>query len=629
MNRYWRKIVKTVSFFSIFLVCFFAFTTLTHGETILTKKQTAEYLDKISAYEMNKVTNPTYGSVGGEWLIMGLSRYESLTKDYLNIYLNNLREEVEKTKGVLSERKYTEYARVVLALTAVGADPQDFSGYNLLRPLGELDHVIKSGLNGVAFSLLAFDSGNYDIPDTKTEYAGAKATREKLIAILFNAQLDDGGWAYAGSKSDVDVTAMVLQALGKYHNQEKVKTAITQGVKYLSSKQNNSGAFSSGGVENCESTAQVLTAMMTLGIDVSDRRFVKNGNTVLDGLLQYYQDGGFRHTKSSFVNQMSTEQAMYGLTAYYRSLTDEKGLYDMKDNTKYREVVKKNNKRKQTKKKKTERNAKKKVTETKKITKEEKKSSTRKNVDNNPKSTEEIAENTKDNLKKNDKTKTESTEKNSKKNKDKTNQYDEDNLETPKASAEEISENTGDKNSNFPGIIFGALALVGAGILFCKKNRLFLLMMTVCVLFSGCGKDTDSASVGKCTILVECSTILEHMDDLDTGLKDHIPKDGTILKKQEVSFEKGDSVYDVLSKELKENNILMEVSFTGKSAYVEGIDNVYEFSCGELSGWMYSVNGEYSQVSCSDYRVKDGDEIQWHYTCDLGEDVKTGRSGEK
>lgn len=627
MNRYWRKIVKTVSFFSILLVCFFAFTTLAQGETILTKKQTAEYLDKISVYEMNKVTNPTYGSVGGEWLIMGLSRYESLTKDYLNIYLNNLREEVEKTKGVLSERKYTEYARVVLALTAVGADPQDFSGYNLLQPLAELDNVIKSGLNGVTFALLAFDSGSYDIPDTKTEYAGAKATREKLISILLNAQLDDGGWAYAGSKSDTDMTAMALQALGKYHNQDKVKTAIAQGVKYLSSKQNNSGAFSSGVTENCESTAQVLTAMMTLGIDVSDRRFVKNGNTVLDGLLQYYKDGGFQHTKSSFVSQMSTEQAMYGLTAYYRSLTDEKGLYDMKDNTKYKEVVKKSSKRRQTKRKKSER--KKKVTEAKEITKEKKKSSTGKRVDKNPESTEKISDNTKVNLKNNEKTKQEGTGRNHKGNKEKTNQYEGNNVETPKESVEEISEKTGDKNSKIWGIIFGALALVGAGILLCKKNRLFLLMMTVCVLFSGCGKDTDSASVGKCIILVECSTILEHMDDLDTGLKGHIPKDGMILKKQEVSFEKGDSVYDVLSKELKKNKILLEVSFTGKSAYVEGIDNIYEFSCGELSGWMYSVNGEYSQVSCSDYQVKDGDEIQWHYTCDLGEDVKTGKSGEK
>ena len=66
----------------------------------------------------------------------------------------------------------------------------------------------------------------------------------------------------------------------------------------------------------------------------------------------------------------------------------------------------------------------------------------------------------------------------------------------------------------------------------------------------------------------------------------------------------------------------MEASFTGKSAYVEGIDNIYEFSCGQQSGWMYSVNDKFPQVSCSDYKVKDGDVIKWKYTCDLGEDVK-------
>lgn len=162
---------------------------------------------------------------------------------------------------------------------------------------------MKSGLNGAVFSLLAFDCGNYDIPDAKNDYTGRKSTREKLISVLLTAQLEDGGWANMGSRSDVDMTAMVLQALGKYRKQDEVKTAVNRGIQYLSAKQNGSGAFSSSGVENCESTAQVLTAMTVLGIHVSDDRFVKNGNTVLDGLLKYYKDGGFKHTANSFVNR--------------------------------------------------------------------------------------------------------------------------------------------------------------------------------------------------------------------------------------------------------------------------------------------------------------------------------------
>ena len=349
MNKIKQKTIKLVSLLGIFCVCFMMFVIPTQGKTVLTKSQTTNYLDKISEYEMLKVTNPSYGSVGGEWLIMGLARYGTLTENYMDIYLNNLQAEVEKCDGVLSEKKYTEYARVVLALTSINVDPSNFAGYNLLKPLAELDNVVKTGLNGVTFALLAFDCGNYTIPDTGKDYTGAKTSRDKLLSILLSAQLKDGGWAFLGNKSDVDMTAMVIQALGKYYHQDKVKKAVDKAVKLLSSKQNDSGAFSSGGSENCESTAQVLTAMTVLGIKVSDSRFIKKDNTILDGLLKYYKDGGFKHTENSFVNQMSTEQAMYGLTAYYRSLSDEKGLYNMTDNEKYKKIIEKNQDKKNTK----------------------------------------------------------------------------------------------------------------------------------------------------------------------------------------------------------------------------------------------------------------------------------------
>ena len=149
------------------------------------------------------------------------------------------------------------------------------------------------------------------------------------------------------------------------------------------------------------------------------------------------------------------------------------------------------------------------------------------------------------------------------------------------------------------------------------------LFLLVTVTMSGCGKsNAPQKEAGNCTILVECSTIYDNIKDLDKGLKNHIPKDGIILKSQKVKFYERDTVYDVLKRQLDKNSILMEASFTGKSAYVEGIDNIYEFSCGKKSGWMYSVNDKYPQVSCSEYTVKDGDVIKWRYTCDLGEDVK-------
>lgn len=155
-----------------------------------------------------------------------------------------------------------------------------------------------------------------------------------------------------------------------------------------------------------------------------------------------------------------------------------------------------------------------------------------------------------------------------------------------------------------------------------KKITAAALSIILCFMISGCIGNKEAECIGKCTILVECSTIFDNINKLDKSIKEFVPESGIILDKKEVDILDGDSVYDVLNRELKKENILMEASFTGKSAYVEGIDNIYEFSCGKQSGWMYCVNGEYPGTSCSSYKLKDGDVVEWHYTCDLGEDLK-------
>lgn len=155
-----------------------------------------------------------------------------------------------------------------------------------------------------------------------------------------------------------------------------------------------------------------------------------------------------------------------------------------------------------------------------------------------------------------------------------------------------------------------------------KKVRI-LIVVALCILLMGCSDKKEADSTGKCIISVECSTIFDNIENLDESVKEFVPDSGIILEEKTVDIAEGDSVYDVLSKTLKEENILMEASFTGNSAYIEGIDNIYEYSCGELSGWVFSVNGEFVGTSCSDYKVKNNDVIEWHYTCDLGEDVKS------
>ncbi len=126
-----------------------------------------------------------------------------------------------------------------------------------------------------------------------------------------------------------------------------------------------------------------------------------------------------------------------------------------------------------------------------------------------------------------------------------------------------------------------------------------------------------------CTLSVTCKTVLDNLELLDPAKKNCIGDNGVIYAKKTVSFEEGETVFDVLNREMKKNGIHMAFSFNPvfNSRYIEGINNLYEFDCGEGSGWMYRVNGVFPNYGCSQYQVKDGDTIEWLYTCDLGVDL--------
>lgn len=138
----------------------------------------------------------------------------------------------------------------------------------------------------------------------------------------------------------------------------------------------------------------------------------------------------------------------------------------------------------------------------------------------------------------------------------------------------------------------------------------------------------DTTKSYTCTLSIECSTILDNLDDLDSDKLDIVPKNGVILSSQTVTFYDGESVYDVLQRVCKKNRIHMESSWTPmyNSAYVEGINNLYEFDCGSGSGWMYRVNGWYPNYGCSRYTLKQGDKVEWRYTCNLGKDIGGGNA---
>ena len=132
-----------------------------------------------------------------------------------------------------------------------------------------------------------------------------------------------------------------------------------------------------------------------------------------------------------------------------------------------------------------------------------------------------------------------------------------------------------------------------------------------------------------CTLTVRCDTILENMQSLAVEKASLVPADGLIFHMENISFNPGESVFNVLSRELKRAKIHMEFvnSPMYGSAYIEGIHNLYEFDCGELSGWMYRVNGLFPGYGCSKYILSPGDVIEWVYTCDLGRDVGGYREG--
>lgn len=126
-----------------------------------------------------------------------------------------------------------------------------------------------------------------------------------------------------------------------------------------------------------------------------------------------------------------------------------------------------------------------------------------------------------------------------------------------------------------------------------------------------------------CTLSISCATILDNMDWLDPEKVELVPENGWIMEPTEVVFYEGESVFNVLQRTCKSNKIHMEFSNTPmyNSAYIEGIQNLYEFDCGELSGWMYQVNGWFPNYGCSRYVLQEGDVVKWEYTCNLGVDI--------
>lgn len=292
------------------------------------------------AYIQSAVSAPVVSYLFGEWAVLGLARAKvPLSEAYIAAYYEKVVAYVQKNMGadgVLVDPEsrnptVTDNERIILALTAIGKDPANVGGENLLTALQDKDimkvtDTSNTDINGLVMGLLALNSRNYT-SDTSW-----------LVQAVLAQQNEDGSWsASADTKSvgDVDMTAMALQALAPYYKDggnETVNTTVEKALNWLSGKYQS-------GYDSSESCAQVVIALSALNLDANtDARFTKTveGKTlsVLGNLLQYRvaENGGFKHQfADKAVNEMATEQALCAMAAYARFTEKANALYDMTD----------------------------------------------------------------------------------------------------------------------------------------------------------------------------------------------------------------------------------------------------------------------------------------------------------
>ena len=263
------------------------------------------------------------GIGSSDWLAIGISRF-GFEEDY-EAYLTALS---QRAKDLSDTDNATEWQRCAITAAAMGGDPADLDGIDLVKGgvygRGENNSVGKQGLNGWIFALLTLDTMGYKTPE------GAEFDRGRILDEIVSSQNTDGGFSLSKGESDIDITAMALQAIAPYYNdfsRDDVRKSADKAVEYLSGKQDSSGTFGSA-----EADSQVTIALCSLGIDPeADSRFVKNSD-LLTALLSYQNsDGGFAHEKGGDSDELATGQALCALAAQKRYELTMRRIYDMRE----------------------------------------------------------------------------------------------------------------------------------------------------------------------------------------------------------------------------------------------------------------------------------------------------------
>ena len=555
----------------------------------------SEYLRKALANIKKTVPTPTIGSSSGEWAVLALARGNA---DVLNSYYDGYYDRVVAyvrtniSSGKLNADKSTDNARIALALTAIGEDPTSVGGHNLLTALDDVTYDLKQGINGPIWALIALDSKNY-----------TSSSRDELIEAILGNRTSDGGWALDGTVTDVDMTAMAIQALAPYYKSNKnVQDVVDAALAWLSTKQSSDGGFSSWGNANAESCAQVIVALSALNIDAdTDSRFVKNGHSALENLLTFEQaDGSFLHTlpgSDKDNNQMSSEQGTYALVAYDRFKTGKNSLYNMTDAVKREDA-----------------NAQEVIDMIEAIG----------NVDEFSYNAIAEARNAYNKLSAADK--------------EKVGNYN--TLTAAEASYKEILKQKRTEQykllkAHHDELLNDRTKKYGTA---AKKKLASILQQAqtdmnaaescerVMDIYNKAIFDLDAVKPGDIEVTFRLIGALEATQDVDLTKDSYLPEYVTWVPTKTYALQENATVYDLFTEAMSDAGLRY---IGAESNYVSTIYApsclggyaLSEFTNGKKSGWMYTVNGTHPNQGLKNWTLKDGDVVIWHYVNDYSHEV--------
>ena len=453
-----------------------------------------------------------------------------------------------------------ERERCALALAICGADKAKIAG--LVQ-----EAIGGQGIMSLVFGLHVISNG--------VEYAGK--TCEEIIDSIISMQLPDGGFALFGSVSDVDVSAMTLQSLAPFLQYENARVASEKVITFLSAAQKADGSYVSFGTESSESVSQVIIALSSVGIDCEkDERFIKNGVTLFGALARYeVGDGSYRHLRDGDANHIATVQALCAMESY-KILGEPFWVFENK-------------------------NPGSEVPQTSEETPETSEESSAICEESAPAEISEAIS-----VSAAEESKTESS-----------------------APAEEESSFYGE-NSLPPEqksggsikliilCVLGAAAAASVCVLIIKRKANIINICVIVAVFAvACGAVALSRieSAGEYYGKTESKAQRSGTATISVSAGGIEGKD-VIIARSEFDFEEDDTVYDLLVDAARANGIALDVTGTGSFIYVRAIDMIYERAHGELSGWVYTVNGVSASVGCAAYALRDGDVIEWFYTTD-------------